>query len=207
MLWVERGEALWKASASPGGASCQSCHGDPSLQMTGVSARYPRIDPGTGELRSIELQINACRTRRLSVAPFDWEAEALLAITALLAHRSRGAAISVATTDSAHAHYERGRRLFHERQGQLNLSCANCHDENIGKNLRGDVISEGHPTGFPIYRLEWQTLGSLQRRLRACSLGVRAEVLDFGSDDYVALELYLAARANGMRLEGPAIRK
>ena len=49
-----------------------------------------------------------------------------------------------------------------QREGQLNLSCANCHDDNWDKRLAGSPIPQAHPTGYPIYRLEWQTLGSLQ---------------------------------------------
>lgn len=93
------------------------------------------------------------------------------------------------------------------RQGQLNLACTQCHDESWGRKLRGDMISQGRPTGFPIYRLEWQSLGSLHGRLRACSLGVRAEVPNYGAPEYLALKLYLAWRARGMPIETPAIRR
>jgi sulfur-oxidizing protein SoxA len=81
------------------------------------------------------------------------------------------------------------------------------HDENWGKRLRGDVISQGQSHGWPAYRLEWQTMGSLHRRLRACSLGVRAEVLDYGAREYLALELYLAWRGEGLPMESPGVRR
>ena len=55
--------------------------------------------------------------------------------------------------------------------------------------------------------LEWQTMGSLHRRLRACSLGVRAEVLDYGAPKYLALELYLAWRGEGLPMESSAVRR
>jgi L-cysteine S-thiosulfotransferase len=92
------------------------------------------------------------------------------------------------------------------RQGQLNLSCANCHNDNAGKKLAGATIPQGHPTGYPIYRLEWQTLGSLKRRLRNCLVGMRAEAWDWDDPQYVALELYLMDRARGMALDAPAVR-
>lgn len=207
MLWVERGEAMWRVEAGRSGRACVTCHAEPRKSMKGVAARYPRIDPATGELRSIELQVNACRIERLGAERLAWESDGLLSLTAFIAYLARGVSIAATTDPRAAPHLERGRSLFYERQGQLNLACAHCHEDNWGKRLRGDVISQGHPSGFPIYRLEWQTLGSLQRRLRACSLGVRAEVQDFGAADYLALELYLAMRASGMPLEGPAIRK
>ena len=99
-----------------------------------------------------------------------------------------------------------GAELFHRREGQLNLSCSQCHDDNWGKRLAGNAIPQGHPTGYPLYRLEWQSLGSLQRRLRNCLIGMRAEPNAYGSDEYVDLELYLMWRAQGMTVETPAVR-
>ena len=96
--------------------------------------------------------------------------------------------------------------MFTRRQGQLNLGCAQCHDDNWGKKLAGITIPQGHPTGYPIYRLEWQTLGSLQRRLRNCLTGMRADNHPLGSPELVALETYLMWRARGMTVESPAVR-
>jgi sulfur-oxidizing protein SoxA len=101
---------------------------------------------------------------------------------------------------------EAGRDMFTGRQGQLNLSCAQCHDDNWGQKLAGAAIPQGHPTGYPLYRLEWQTLGSLQRRLRNCLFGMRAVSYPYGAPEYVNLELYLMWRARGMPVETPAVR-
>jgi sulfur-oxidizing protein SoxA len=68
------------------------------------------------------------------------------------------------------------------------------------------VIPQGHPTGYPIYRLEWQGMGSLQRRLRGCLTGVRAEPFAADSDEFTALELFLMQRAAGLPVETPAVR-
>jgi sulfur-oxidizing protein SoxA len=67
-------------------------------------------------------------------------------------------------------------------------------------------VVQGHPNGYPLYRLEWQSLGSLQRRLRNCLIGMRAEPYAYGAGEYVDLELYLMWRARGMKLETPAVR-
>lgn len=207
MLWVTTGEELWTTPAGSENKSCASCHGDAQASMKGVAARYPTIDKTTGELLNLELRINQCRRERQGAEPFPYESNEMLGLTAFIAYQSRGMPISVSIDGPAARHFEYGRKLFTTRQGQLNLACTQCHDENWGRKLRGDTISQGHPTGFPIYRLEWQSLGSLHRRLRACSLGVRAEVLDYGSPEYLALELYLAWRARGMPIETPAIRR
>ena len=59
---------------------------------------------------------------------------------------------------------------------------------------------------YPQYRLEWQGLGSLQRRLRNCMAGVRAQPWPLGAPELVALELYLADRASGLTVESPGVR-
>jgi sulfur-oxidizing protein SoxA len=86
------------------------------------------------------------------------------------------------------------------------LSCAQCHDDRAGLKLGGSVIPQAHPTGYPIYRIEWQGMGSLQRRLRNCLSGVRAQTYAYGSSELMQIELYLMHRANGMIIESPGIR-
>jgi len=96
--------------------------------------------------------------------------------------------------------------LYARRMGQLDFSCAQCHDQNAGGRLAGAVIPQAHPTAYPIYRLEWQGMGSLQRRLRNCMTGVRAEPFAYDSDEFMQLELHLKQRAAGMRSESPGVR-
>jgi L-cysteine S-thiosulfotransferase len=204
-LWVEQGEALWNAPPPTARPSCTGCHGDLAA-MKGVAARYPAI-AADGALLNLELRIERCRDRHQAAPPFGPESEALLSLTTAIAARSRGLPMSVVTGGAAAAHLAEGARLYSLRQGQLNLSCAQCHDDNAGRRLRGDVISNGLGTGYPAYRLEWNGVGSLHRRLRACSLGVRAVQQPPGSADYLALELFLADRARGLAIEAPGLRR
>ena len=90
--------------------------------------------------------------------------------------------------------------------GQLNLSCSQCHDDNWGKKLAGTPVPQAHPTGYPLYRLEWQSVGSITRRFRNCLTGMRAELLPHGAPELVDLELYLMWRARGMTMDAPAVR-
>jgi sulfur-oxidizing protein SoxA len=99
-----------------------------------------------------------------------------------------------------------GQTLWRQRIGQLDLSCAQCHDDRAGLRLGGTPIPQAHATAYPVYRLEWQGLGSLQRRLRNCMTGVRAAPYAFGSPEYLALEVFLARRSAGMPHEGPGVR-
>lgn len=207
MLWVEEGRALWAEAPTPGGRSCADCHGAPGRDMKGVAARHPRFDARTGALLDLAASINRCRSERQGAPALSHDSDDLLGLAALVALQSRGLPLTPRVDGPAARHFETGRAFFHERQGQLNLSCAHCHDGQLGRKLRGDTISSGIGTGFPAYRLEWQGLGSLHRRFSACLAAIRAERFPAGSQHYLALELYLAWRARGQPLEAPALRK
>jgi len=205
MLWVERGEKLWREPAGKKSIACASCHKD--MSMRGVAARYPKIDKASGKLVNLEGRINQCRIERMGAEPLRYESEELLALTAYLARKSLGVPIATRIDGAARAHFEAGRAGYHLRRGQMNLSCAHCHDANWGKRLLSETISQGHPNAYPTYRMEWQTMGSLQRRIRACLSGIRAEMLPYGSQEYLDLELFLAWRAQGLPIETPGVRR
>jgi L-cysteine S-thiosulfotransferase len=197
------GETMW--SRKIGERSCADCHGDASTSMKGVATRYPAVD-AKGRLVNLEQRINECRVERQKAPALAFESRDLLALTALVGRQSRGLPIEIKQDEKNKKHLDAGRAAFHRRQGQLNLSCAQCHDGLPGVKLAGNTIPQAHPTGYPIYRLEWQGMGSLQRRLRNCYIGVRAEPYAYGSPEFVELELYLMWRARGMKLETPAVR-
>jgi L-cysteine S-thiosulfotransferase len=205
MLWVLDGETLWQTKAGKAGIACSGCHGDTEKSMRGVAARYPAYDTKRGTALDLAGRINICRTEHQQAPELARESRDLLALTALIARESRGLPIQ---SDEANLKtlIEAGRALFNARQGQLNLACSQCHDDNWGKKLAGIALPQAHPTGYPLYRLEWQTLGSLQRRLRNCMIGIRASPYAYGSPEYLALEAYLMWRARGMPMESPAVR-
>ena len=206
MLWVLDGEALWNRKAGAAERACADCHGDARASMKGVAARHPAFDSARGRPANLEQRINLCRTERQKAAPLAFESRDLLALTAYVARQSRGLPIDIAIDARSKPFLDAGREAFHRRQGQLNLACAQCHDDNWGKRLAGNVIPQAHPTGYPLYRLEWQSLGSLQRRLRNCLTGIRAQAPDFGAAEFVDLELFLMWRAREMKIETPAVR-
>jgi len=206
MLWVLEGEALWQAPAGPTGASCAGCHGDAADSMRGVAARYPAFEPATGRPIDLQGRINQCRRARQGAEPFAAESQELLALTTYVAHQSRGMPVEPVTDPALTPFVAEGRRLFERRIGQLDLSCAACHDQRWGEKLGGSVIPQAHPTGYPIYRLEWQSVGSLQRRMRNCMIGVRAEPYGWDAPEFTALELYLRSRAEGLPVETPGVR-
>jgi L-cysteine S-thiosulfotransferase len=206
MLWVLDGEKLWNSSANPAGKACADCHHDIGAGMKGVAARYPAFDKALGRPVNLEQRINLCRAQHQQATPLAYESRDLLALTAYVAQQSRGMPITAGTDPQLEPFVARGHDLFMHRQGQLNLGCTNCHDDNWDKHLAGSAVTQAQPTGYPLYRLEWQSLGSLQRRLRNCIIGTRAQAYDYGAPELVELELYLMSRARGMPIETPAVR-
>ena len=226
-LWLAQGRSLWQAPAGPAQAACSGCHGELG-RMQGVATRFPRLHAATGRLFNLEDQIRHCASERQGSPPPAFESNALLALTAAITQASNGMPLrsggdgggNDATPNSTtnftlnssmsaamQQHLQAGATLFQRRQGQLNLACTHCHDRHWGRRLYTDVLSQGHPNGYPLYRLEWQTLGSLERRLRSCHVGIRAEPPPFGSLELRQLSLYLNWRAQGLAVEWPAVRK
>lgn len=206
-LWLDKGQQQW--ADSNGGASCQSCHNTPDTLRKAVPG-FPKLNSSGQKLINLEDQIVACRVRagRLGARLDD---DDVLSLSALLHNSAKGLPIDVQPVREQMRAWtvrlESGTALFAKRIGRINLACVNCHEQNIGKQMRIDVISPGHPTGFPVYRMSWQKIGSMDRRLRACYSGVQAVVPPPGDAELRDLELYLKVRANGMPLEGPSIRR
>jgi L-cysteine S-thiosulfotransferase len=205
-LWVKDGEALWQNKTGALNKACADCHIDTQASIRGVAAHYPAFDPTLGRPVTLEQRINLCRVRHQQATPLAYESHDLLALTAFVAEQSRGVAIDTGADPQLEPFIAKGRELFMHRQGQLNLGCTNCHDDNWDKHLAGSAITQGQPTGYPLYRLEWQALGSLERRLRSCMAGVRAQPYEYGAPELVELDLYLMSRARGMPVETPAVR-
>jgi len=229
-LWIDQGQALWQQGSSndtravssavtnapPNSPphtqanehpSCASCHQDPQQSMRGVSMKYPRWDSSTSRLINLEGQINICRTQRQHLPPLAYESDELLGLTALVSLTSRGLILKRTLDDSLKPALARGQARYETRMGQNNLACMHCHTQNAGQHLGGETISQGQPHAYPAYRLEWQKMGSLQKRLRACLSGVKAEIWPLGSEELTELELYLSFRGEGLAIESPGVRR
>lgn len=206
MLFVQQGAKIWEQRTGSADRSCADCHAAANVSMKGVAARYPAIPSGVDMPVDLEGRINLCRVDNQKAAPLPLESQDMLALLAFVSRQSRGLPITPPDDPRLAVWREQGAEIYGRRQGQLNLSCVICHDDNAGKKLAGVTIPQAHPTGYPIYRLEWQGPGSLRRRLRNCLIGIRAEPYPMGAPEYVALELYLMDRAKGMILESPGVR-
>lgn len=206
MIFVENAITAWETAEGAEGKSCASCHGDAAESMKGVRAVYPKWNETAGEVRTLEMQVNACRTERMGAEKWKYGGDDMVNMTALLASVSRGMPINVTIDGPAQATWEMGKEIYYTRYGQLELSCANCHEQNYGNMIRADHLSQGQINGFPTYRLKNTKLNGAHNRFKGCIRDTRAETFAEGSPEFIALELYVASRGNGLSVEGPSVR-
>lgn len=205
MIYADRGLDAWNAVDGTEGKSCASCHEGPE-SMKGLRAVTPRVDAKSGKLMNIEAYVNDCRTTRMGAEAWGDKAEAMTDVMALISVQSRGELMNVAVDGAAAPFYEQGKEVYYTRYGQLELSCANCHEDNYGNYIRSDHLSQGQTNGFPVYRLKDTKLTTAQGRFVGCVRDTRAETFKIGSDEFNALELYVASRGNGLAVEGVSVR-
>lgn len=205
-LWVDTGEELWSEVDGKAGKSCATCHNDAAKTMKGVGAAMPKWDAKLKRPMTMEQRINNCRTENMDAKKWKWESNQMLSMTAYVRNQSRGMPVNVQSDGPMEPWVKRGKELYYTRVGQLDMACANCHEANYGKFIRADFLSQGHSNGFPTYRLKWQKVGSLHRRFKGCMSNIRAKPYKRGSDQFVALEIYLAQRGKGLQVESPAVR-
>ncbi len=205
MIFVEKALEAWDTAEGSEGKSCASCH-DAAETMAGVRPVYPKWNEAAGEVRTLEMQVNDCRTSRMGAEAWKYAGGDMVNMIALLSSVSRGLPVNVAIDGPVQSMWEQGKELYYTRTGQLELSCANCHEENNGNMIRADHLSQGQINGFPVYRLKNTKLNAVHSRFKGCIRDTRAETYSPGSPEFVALELYVGSRGNGLSVEGPSVR-
>lgn len=206
MVFVDQAQEAWDTADGSEGKSCASCHGDVEESMAGVRAVYPKWNEAAGEVRTLNMQINDCRENQMGAEKWKYSGGKMAAMEALISVQSRGMPVNVAIDGPVQATWEKGKEMYYTRTGQLELSCANCHEDNYGNMIRADHLSQGQINGFPVYRLKNTKLNTAHARFKGCVRDTRAETYKPGSAEFVALELYVASRGNGLSVEAPSVR-
>jgi sulfur-oxidizing protein SoxA len=208
MLYVERGGEIWNTVEGAAGKSCASCHGDAAETMAAVGATYPKWDADAKRPINVELQIDKCRVNNMQAEPYKFDAAEQRALTTFIKHQSLGKPVELDLSQGElQSWWEKGKEVYYTRTGQLNLSCASCHEENNGKYIRADHLSQGNVNGFPTYRFNTGGMVSLHNRYRGCIRDTRAEFPAAFSDELMALEVYTTWRGTGLSVETPAVRQ
>ena len=176
----------------------------------GIKQNYPYFDKDSGKVVTLEAAINKCRTDN-GEKPLGWKKGAITELGAYLGYLSRGNKVNVKIPNDpkALAIYNRGKKHFWAKRGQLSMACADCHYYYSGSKIRADILSPalGHTTGFPVYRNKWAGMGTLHRRYGGCNKQVRAKPFKAQSDEYTALEYFHTYMSNGLEINAPSQRK
>lgn len=208
MLYVERGEELWNTVDGTMGKSCASCHNDAAESMKGVGASYPKWDADAKKPINVELQIDKCRVENMGAEAYKFDAEEQKALTTYIKHQSLGEPVKMdLASGEMQSWWDKGKEVYYNRTGQLNLACASCHEASMGKYIRADHLSQGQVNGFPTYRFNTAGMVSLHNRFRGCIRDTRAEMPKAFSDELMALEVYVTWRGTGLSVETPAVRQ
>lgn len=207
MLMVERGAALFNEKRVDEEYACSSCHGESGEGLAKRRiASYPVVDENLGGVVPLQSRINYCWEIRMDRFPHDYDHPELIALEAFVRNLALGQTISVETGGAAAELLRQAEVIYNTRYGQIDMSCYHCHDQHMGQMLRGQKLSQGQANGFPEYRLGWGRVSSLHQRLRECFISFRADPFEPGSREFKLLELYLMSRANGLKIETPAVR-
>ncbi|MEN9851488.1 MAG: sulfur oxidation c-type cytochrome SoxA [Pseudomonadota bacterium] len=205
MVFVDRGLDSWNKSQGKNGESCAGCHQGPET-MAGLRAVTPRVDEKTGKLMTVENYVQSCVTERMGLEEWGWTGDKMKDMLALISVQSRGMPVNVSVDGAAAPFIEQGKAIYYTQFGQLEMSCANCHEDKQGMFIRSDHLSQGQINGFPVYRLKDAGILSAQQRFVGCVRDTRAETFKPNSDEFKALELYVASRGNGLTVEGVSVR-
>lgn len=205
-LAIADGEELFNTPFA-NGKTYASCFRNNGI---GVKGDYPYFDEDNGQVVTLELAINECRTAN-GEKPLGYKKGKIAAISAYMAYTTRGQTVNIPTPShpGALAAYEKGKRFYYTRRGQLNMACAHCHIDNSGNRIRAELLSPplGHMTHFPKYRLKWGGMGTPHRRFAGCNSQVRAKPFKAQSEQYRNLEYFLTYMSNGLPWNGPGVRK
>lgn len=203
MISLEEGEELYKTPFA-NGKSYNSCFKTPAVKQN-----YPRFDTERNEVITLGQAINECRTEN-GEKPLRYKKGDIAKIMAYMAYESRGNKIDVKIPSAeAEMAYERGKKYFYKQQGYFTLNCYECHVDGAGKRARAEVLSPilGAATHFPVYRIKWEGLGTMQRRLSGCVRDTGVEQPKAQTKYLKELEYFVTYMSNGMKINAPDTRK
>jgi L-cysteine S-thiosulfotransferase len=202
---VDKGKEMF-ATPFKNGKTYGDCFANKGI---GVRQNYPYFDTQSGEVITLELALNRCRVAN-GEPPFSYVKDDMAALTAYMAFTSRGKPFDIRIPDDprALAAYRNGEEYFYTRRGQLNFSCASCHVQSPGDHIRTEVLAPGLGilAAMPIYRSEWNGMGTISRRFVTCNSQVRGVPLEPQDEDYRDVEYFLSYMSNGLPISGPGAR-
>jgi sulfur-oxidizing protein SoxA len=198
---IDKGAAIYEKSSA-----LQKCFPDVT-----IGGEYPYFDEERKEVVTLTQAINECLVGA-GEKKLNEKKGPMADIQAYFAAQTKEAEkpvnIKIESADAAAA-YERGKEYYYSQRGYMKLSCANCHVQGAAQRVRNESLSQllGHTTHFPVYRLKWQGLGTLERRMEGCIKDQGQNPPKPSSKEMKELLYFMAYMSNEMPVDGPDIRK
>ena len=223
-LFEAKGEDLWKQKRGPKNVSLQACDlGKGPGVFKGAFVELPRYFADTGKVQDMESRLLTCmetlqgfNAAEIASTPFDKdEQKNMTALATWLSAESKDMKFNL---PQAHAQenvfYEVGKRLFFQRGGPHDFSCATCHGQDNMRirlqDLPNLTKNPGDGIGFaawPAYRVSNGQMWGMQQRLNDCYRQQRFPYPGFASDATVALGVYLGVNSQGSVSIAPALKR
>ena len=223
-LFEAKGEALWKQKRGPRNASLEQCDlGKGPGVVKGAFVELPRYFADTGKVQDLESRLVTCMVTLQGLpaadiikAPFgSGEKANLTALVTWIGAESKDLKFNISQAHPKEKlFYEVGKRLFFQRGGPHDFSCASCHGGDDWRirlqDLPNLTKNPGDGVGFaawPAYRVSNGQMWSMQQRLNDCYRQQRFPEPGYISDATVALSVYLGVNSNGSKSAVPAIKR
>ena len=223
-LFEAKGEDLWKKARGPKNATLEKCDlGKGPGVFKGAFVELPKYFADTQKMQDLESRLVTCMETlqgfngaEISKTAFGrGEMANVTALATWIAAESKGQRFNLSQAHPQEkTFYEVGKRLFFQRGGTHDFSCASCHGEE-GKRIRLQDLpiltkNPGDGVGFaawPAYRVSNGQMWSMQLRLNDCYRQQRFPYPGFASDATIALSTYLGVNAKGAASVAPAIKR
>lgn len=223
-LFEAKGEDLWKKKRGPKNATLEQCDlGKGPGVVKGAFTELPRFFADTNKVQDLESRLLTCMETLqglnvvdIAKTPFGkGEQNNMTALATWIAAESRGMKFNLPQNHRQEkVFYEVGKRLFFQRGGPHDFSCASCHGQDNTRirlqDLPNLTKNPGDGVGFaawPAYRVSNGNMWAMQQRLNDCYRQQRFPYPGFASDATVALGVYLGVNSQGSVSIAPAIKR
>lgn len=223
-LFEAKGEGLWKQKRGPRNASLEQCDlGKGRGVVKGAFVELPRYFADTNKVQDLESRLLTCMDTlqglnpdEIAKTPFGkGEQNNMTALATWISAESKDMKFDLPQGHQQEkVFYEVGKRLFFQRAGAHDFSCASCHGQDNTRirlqDLPNLTKNPGDGVGFaawPAYRVSNGQMWGMQQRLNDCYRQQRFPYPGFASDATVALGVYLGVNSKGSASIAPAIKR
>jgi L-cysteine S-thiosulfotransferase len=224
-LWEARGEELWKQPRGPGKVSLERCDlGKGPGVVKGAYVELPRYFADTKRVMDLEQRLVHCMVTLQGISEADAKRDPFAApgrrsdmeaLVAFITSESKGMkVVAPLRTPEEREMYKIGEKIFFYRAGTHDFACATCHAEPNKRirlqdlpNLLESKDAQRAWTSWPAYRVSQGEVRSMQHRLWDCFRQQRFPEAQYASDAITALQVFLAARAEGGVFNAPSIKR